>query len=49
LKAAGIDPKKYHGFAWGGGMDRLVMLKRSLSDVRYFESAKLDFLKEFAC
>ena len=49
LKAAGIDPTKYHGFAWGGGMDRLVMLKRALSDVRYFESAKLDFLKEFAC
>jgi phenylalanyl-tRNA synthetase alpha chain len=49
LKEAGIDPEQYHGFAWGGGIDRLVMLKRNLSDVRYFESAKLDFLKEFAC
>ena len=49
LKEAGIDPEEYHGFAWGGGIDRLVMLKRKLSDVRYFESAKLDFLKEFAC
>lgn len=47
LRTAGIDPNKYRGFAWGGGIDRLVMLKYGLSDVRYFESAKLDFLKEF--
>lgn len=47
LKMAGIDPAKYHGFAWGGGIDRLVMLKYGLSDVRYFESGKLDFLEEF--
>ncbi len=47
LRAAGIDPAKYRGFAWGGGIDRLVMLKYGLSDVRFFESAKLDFLKEF--
>lgn len=47
LKMAGIDPEVYHGFAWGGGIDRLVMLKYHLSDVRYFESAKLDFLEEF--
>lgn len=47
LKMAGIDPAVYHGFAWGGGIDRLAMLKYHLSDVRYFESAKLDFLEEF--
>lgn len=47
LQMAGIDPEIYKGFAWGGGIDRLVMLKYALSDVRYFESAKLDFLKEF--
>ena len=47
LKAAGIDPTKYQGFAWGGGIDRLVMLRYGLTDVRNFESAKLDFLKEF--
>ncbi|MCQ2570836.1 MAG: hypothetical protein MJ154_01115 [Candidatus Saccharibacteria bacterium] len=49
LKNAGIDPTKYQGFAWGGGIDRLVMLRYGLSDVRNFESAKLDFLKEFTC
>lgn len=47
LRMAGIDPTEYHGFAWGGGIDRLVMLKYGLDDVRYFESAKLDFLKNF--
>lgn len=49
LKTAGIDPTKYQGFAWGGGIDRLVMLRYGLTDVRNFEAAKLDFLKEFAC
>lgn len=47
LKMAGIDPKIYKGFAWGGGIDRLVMLKYGLTDVRYFESGKLEFLEEF--
>lgn len=47
LKMAGIDPNEYHGFAWGGGVDRLVMLKYGLGDVRFFESGKLSFLKEF--
>ena len=47
LKMAGIDPNKYHGFAWGGGIDRLVMLRYGLKDVRHFESGNLNFLKEF--
>ncbi len=47
LEAAGIDSSKYRGFAWGGGIERLVMLKYGISDIRYFESAKLEFLKEF--
>ena len=47
LKTAGIDPEVYRGFAWGGGIDRLAMLKYDLPDVRYFESGKLEFLEEF--
>ena len=47
LKMAGIDPAKYHGFAWGGGIDRLVMLRYGLKDVRYFESGNLNFLRSF--
>ena len=47
LKMASIDPNKYHGFAWGGGIDRLVILKYGLTDIRWFESGNLTFLKEF--
>ena len=47
LLAAGIDPTKYRGFAWGGGIDRLVMLKHGIEDVRYLESGKLQFLRKF--
>jgi len=47
LTAAGIDPKKYRGFAWGGGIERLVMLKYGIEDIRHFESGKLQFLRKF--
>ena len=47
LKMAGIDPTVYHGFAWGGGIDRLAILKYGLKDIRYFESGNLNFLREF--
>ncbi|OJU87592.1 hypothetical protein BGO17_01185 [Candidatus Saccharibacteria bacterium 49-20] len=48
LKDAGIDPTKYRGFAWGGGVERLVMLKYGIEDLRHFESGKLAFLRKFA-
>ncbi|MDO4978880.1 MAG: phenylalanine--tRNA ligase subunit alpha [Candidatus Saccharibacteria bacterium] len=47
LKAAGINPDEYKGFAWGGGIDRLAMMKYGLTDVRHFESGNLKFLEEF--
>lgn len=47
LKDAGIDPTRYRGFAWGGGVERLVMLKYGIEDLRYFESGKLAFLRKF--
>ena len=47
LKEAGIDPNVYTGFAWGGGIERLVMMKHNIEDVRYFHNAKLDFLMQF--
>lgn len=47
LRAAGIDPTVYTGFAWGGGVDRLVMMKYGIEDVRYFHSGKLEFLRQF--
>lgn len=48
LKMAGIDPTEYTGFAWGGGIERLVMMKHNIEDVRHFESGKLEFLKQFS-
>lgn len=48
LKEAGIDPSKYQGFAWGIGVERLVMLKYGIEDLRHFESARLNFLRKFA-
>lgn len=47
LKSAGIDPEIYKGFAWGGGVERLVMLKYGIEDLRHFESGKLNFLRRF--
>lgn len=48
LREAGIDPEVYTGFAWGGGIERLVMMKNGIEDVRHFEAGRLDFLRQFA-
>jgi phenylalanyl-tRNA synthetase alpha chain len=48
LKEGGVDPNKYTGFAWGMGIDRLVMMKYGIEDVRHFESANLKFLRQFS-
>ncbi|MDB5182033.1 MAG: pheS [Candidatus Saccharibacteria bacterium] len=47
LREGGIDPEVYTGFAWGFGIERLVMMKYGIEDIRHFESAKLDFLRQF--
>lgn len=47
LKEAGIDPEVYTGFAWGVGFMRMAMIKYNIDDIRHFESAKLEFLRQF--
>lgn len=47
LELAGIDASEYRGFAWGMGVERMVMLKEGIDDIRYFMSGRLDFLKLF--
>lgn len=47
LKEAGVDPKKYTGFAWGCGIERLVMMRYNIEDIRHFNSGKLAFLRQF--
>jgi phenylalanyl-tRNA synthetase alpha chain len=48
LAEAGIDSNEYTGFAWGFGIERLVMLKYNIEDIRHFESANLKFLRQFS-
>jgi len=48
LREAGIDPSVYTGFAWGGGIERLVMMKQNIEDIRHFYNGRLDFLRQFS-
>ncbi|ABJ77296.1 MULTISPECIES: phenylalanine--tRNA ligase subunit alpha [Leptospira] len=47
LSHAGLDPKEWTGFAFGLGLDRLVMMRYGIHDIRYFQSGNLRFLKQF--
>jgi len=48
LKAGGIDPDVYSGYAWGGGIERLFMLRHGISDIRLFTENDLRFLSQFS-
>ena len=47
LKSAGLDPEEWTGFYINIGLDRLVMMRYGVDDVRLFHSADLRFLKQF--
>ncbi len=47
LKNGGIDPEIYSGYAWGMGLERLVMMLRGIQDIRLFTENDLRFLKQF--
>lgn len=47
LKASGIDPDVYTGFAFGFGIERLIMIKHKITDIRLFHSSKVGFLEQF--
>tara|TARA_B100000745_G_scaffold219274_1_gene146013 strand:+ start:25166 stop:25879 length:714 start_codon:yes stop_codon:yes gene_type:complete len=47
LREGGIDPEKYQGWAFGGGIERLCMLKWGIDDVRIFHSGDLRFIQQF--
>ena len=44
---AGLNPKEWSGFAFGLGLDRLVMMRYGIDDIRYFHSGNLRFLNQF--
>ncbi|MBR6457843.1 MAG: phenylalanine--tRNA ligase subunit alpha [Bacteroidales bacterium] len=48
LKASGIDPDKYSGFAFGMGLERIAMLKWQVNDLRHYFENDLRFLREFS-
>jgi phenylalanyl-tRNA synthetase alpha chain len=47
FKHVGYDPKKYTGFAFGMGVERIAMLKYGIDDIRLFFENDLRFLKQF--
>lgn len=47
LRAAGLDPDVWSGFYVNIGLDRLVMMRYGVDDVRLFHSADLRFLRQF--
>lgn len=47
LRAGGIDPDEYQGFAFGMGIDRLAMLKYGIPDLRTFFESDVRWLKHY--
>ncbi|MCQ2171839.1 MAG: phenylalanine--tRNA ligase subunit alpha [Bacteroidales bacterium] len=47
LEASGIDSKKYSGFAFGMGLERIAMLKWRVNDLRHYFENDMRFLEEF--
>jgi phenylalanyl-tRNA synthetase alpha chain len=47
LRAGGIDPEEYSGFAFGFGLTRLAMLKYGIDDIRLFMGGDQRFTKQF--
>ncbi|WP_346870013.1 phenylalanine--tRNA ligase subunit alpha [Clostridium sp. UBA5119] len=47
LRNCGIDPEKYSGFAFGFGLDRIVMLKYGIEDIRLLYESDMRFLNQF--
>lgn len=47
LRAGGLDPAEYSGFAFGLGFTRLVMMRYKIDDIRLLQSGDLRFLKQF--
>lgn len=48
LRGVGYDPEEYTGFAFGLGIERLIMMKYGVDDVRAFQGNDIRFLRRFA-
>lgn len=47
IREGWLDPEIYSGFAFGFGLNRLVMIKYAIPDLRYFMNPDIRFLKQF--
>lgn len=47
LENAGLNPREYQGFAFGGGIDRLIMLKTGIDDIRMLYNGDLRLVNQF--
>ncbi len=47
LRAGGIDPEQWNGFAFGLGVTRLVMMRYGIDDIRHLAAGDLRFLRQF--
>ncbi len=47
LRASGVDPERFTGYAFGAGIDRLAMLRYGVNDLRLFFENDLRFLRQF--
>ncbi|MBZ0260733.1 MAG: phenylalanine--tRNA ligase subunit alpha [Hyphomicrobiales bacterium] len=47
IRAGGLDPDKYQGYAFGMGLDRIAMLKYGIPDLRAFFEADLRWLRHY--
>ena len=47
LKECGIDPQEYSGFAFGMGIERILMRKYNIDDMRYLYENDIRFLQQF--
>jgi phenylalanyl-tRNA synthetase alpha chain len=47
LRNCGIDPKRWQGFAFGFGVERMLMIKHQIPDIRLFSEGNLRFLRQF--
>jgi phenylalanyl-tRNA synthetase alpha chain len=47
LRAVGYDPEQVTGFAFGMGVERIAMLRHGISDIRWFTSNDMRFLRQF--
>jgi len=48
LENVGYDTNQWHGYAFGMGVERIAMIKYSISDIRLFYNSDVRFMEQFS-